>query len=235
MMQRIEKWYIYNEYNNFLREIDFLYNEYVNKISTLYKTPEEEANDYEKYLEENPSEYSYIENIEDILPEIQDLTFKRYLSIKNIKYRYLCMNIVTLYQMIEQFFKSIIKIRISMSMDKKLKEKYKKTNFYLKDINRFYQEDYNYDFENNNYYKIIDELRLIENVIKHGEGKSANKLKQINPKYFIKIHSSYPYDDTIINDNLNINDNDFEKFYKGISNFINEMPKHFIHEYELEK
>lgn len=234
-MERSEDWYIYNEYDNFLREIDFLYNEYMDKILTLYKSPEEEANNYEKYLENNPSEYSYIENIEDELPEIQSLAFQRYLSVKNIKYRYLCINIIALYQMIEQFFKSIIKMRISRSIDKKLKEKYKKSNFYLKDINRFYTEDYNYDFENNNYYKIVDELRLIENVIKHGGGKSANELKQINPKYFIKLDSGYPYDDTIINDNLNIEDNDLERFYKGISNFINEMPKQFTHKYEVEK
>lgn len=103
-MERVEDWYIYCEYDNFLREINFLYNEYINKIATLYKTPEEEANEYEKYLEENPSEYSYITNVEDVLLEIQNLTFQRYLSVKNIKYRYLCMNIVALYQMLEQFF-----------------------------------------------------------------------------------------------------------------------------------
>lgn len=234
-MERIEDWYIYCEYDNFLREVDFVFNEYNNKISKLYKTPNEEADEYTQYLYENPSEYSYIENIEDVEGEILKLSFQRYLSVKNIKYRYLCMNIVTLYQMLEQFFSSIIKMRISMSMDKELKDKYKSSNFYLRDIKKFYKEDYNYDFENNKYYKIIDELRLVENVIKHGEGRSEKELKQINSKYFTKLHLSYPYNDTIINDNLNINDKDFEKFYKAIKNFINEMPKHFKHKYKWEK
>ena len=92
-MERIEDWYIYNEYDYFLREINFLYNEYENKIKDLYKTPNEEANEYINYLENNPSEYSYIIDEEDVLPEIQYLAFQRYNSIKNIKYRYLCMNI----------------------------------------------------------------------------------------------------------------------------------------------
>lgn len=136
-MERVEDWYIYCEYDNFLREINFLYNEYINKIATLYKTPEEEANEYEKYLEENPSEYSYITNVEDVLLEIQNLTFQRYLSVKNIKYRYLCMNIVALYQMLEQFFSSIIKTRISMSMDETLKKKSAESKFYIVDIKFF--------------------------------------------------------------------------------------------------
>ncbi len=234
-MKRSEDWYIYKEYNNFIRELDFVFDEYQNKISKLYKTPDEEADKYMQYLYENPKVYSYIENAEDVEEEIFSLSFQKYLSVKNMKYRYLCMNIVTLYQMIEQFFSSIIKMRISMSMDKILKEKYKQNKFYLKDINRFYKEDYNYDFENNNYYKTIDELRLVENVIKHGEGKSAKDLRKINDKYFEKIGRNYPYNDTIINDNLNMDENDLEKFYTGIKNFINEMPKHFIHKYELEK
>ena len=233
-MERVEDWYIYCEYDNFLREINFLYDEYINKIATLYKTPEEEANKYEKYLEENPSEYSYITNVEDVLPEIQNLTFQRYLSVKNIKYRYLCMNIVALYQMLEQFFSSIIKTRISMSMDETLKKKSAESKFYIVDIKFFFNE-FNYDIESNKYYKEINELRLIENVIKHGDGTSANKLKAINDKYFKKVKMSYPYNDTIINDNLNIDEKDFERFYIAINKFIKEMPKHFIHKYKWEK
>ena len=107
MMERQEDWYIYNEYDNFLREIDFVYNEYKNKISKLYKDPDIEANEYQQFLYENPSEYSYIENIEDVEEEISVLCFRRYLLVKNIKYRYLCMNIIIMYQMLEQFLNSI--------------------------------------------------------------------------------------------------------------------------------
>lgn len=230
-MERIEDWYIYNEYDNFLREINYLYNEYINKIATLYKTPEEEADKYEKYLENNPNEYSYILSEEDILPEIQYLVFQRYLLIKNIKYRYLCMNIVIIYQMLEQFLSSMLKNRMLISMDNNLKEKYKKSRFHLDDIKKLYKEDYNYEFDNNEYYKEIYELRLLDNCIKHGEGWSANELKKINSKYFNKLSSSYPYNDTIIHDNLEINNKDFEKFYTAIINFINDMPKHFKHKY----
>lgn len=233
-MERIEDWYIYQEYSNFLKEIDFIFNEYNNKISILYKDPEEEAEEYTKYLYENPSEYFYIEDIEDVLIEIQELSFQRYLSIKNMKYRYLCMNIVTIYQMLEQFLSSIIKNRISLSMDRKMKTKYEKSNFYISDIKSFYKDEFNYNLENNKYYDLINELRLLENVIKHGEGNSAEQLKNINNKYFSKKGNSYPYNDTIIHDNLEVNDKDFERFYNAIKNFINEMPKHLQHKYRWE-
>lgn len=234
-MEIVEDWYIYTEYSNFLREVNFVHKEYKNRISKLYKTPDEEANEYTKYLYENPNEYSYIENIEDVEPEILRLSFERYLLVKNIKYRYLCINILTLYQMVEQFFSSIIKMRISISMDNELKEKYNNENFYLKDIKTFYEKDYNYEFGNNKEYQTLDELRLLENVIKHGEGKSANDLRKINDKYFKKIPSTYPYTDTIINDNLNIDDKDFERFCNAINNFINTMPKKFEHSYKRKK
>lgn len=233
-MERIEDWFIYQEYDNFLREIDFIYNEYKSKISKLYESPDKEAERYIEYLQRTPSEYSYIENIEDVEPEIQCLSFQRYLSVKNIKYRYLCMNIVMIYQMLEQFLSSMIKNRISLSMDKELKRKYEKSNFYMCDIKSFYKEEFNYKFDENSNYNKINELRLLENVIKHGEGVSAEQLKILNDKYFSKKGNSYPYNDTIIHDNLDITDNDLEIFYKAIRNFINGMPKHFKHRYNWE-
>ena len=234
-MERIEEWYIYGEYNRFLREIDFVFNEYKNKISTLYKTPDEEAQIYKEYLTENPNEYSYIVNIEDVESEIEGLSFQRYLLVKNIKYRYLCMNIVTIYEMLEQFLISLIKGRIFLSMDMKLKRKYEKSNFYKSDIISFYKDEFNYNIEDNIYYNEVNELRLVHNVIKHGEGDSSSTLKQINPKYLAKLEDYYLYNDTIINDNLDINDNDFERFYKAIKNFMSEMPKYFKHKYNWEK
>ena len=51
----------------------------------------------------------------------------------------------------------------------------------------------------------------------------------------LKIPSTYPYTDTIINDNLNIDDKDFERFCNAINNFINTMPKKFEHSYKRKK
>ena len=229
-MKRVDQLYIDNEYKIFLQEINYLWKEYNKKISKLYKSPEEEAEKYEAYLLENSDEYSYVENIEDVLPEIERLVYNRYLLIKNIKYRYLCMFITTIYEMLEQFFCSLIKSRLGLFFDFNLK-KYNK-ELYFKDIIDFYK-DFNYEIKNNNYYKDIYELRLLHNVIKHGKGSSEKELNKINKKYFTKISSIYPFDDTIINDNLNLEESDFDRFVEAINNFIKEFPLILNHEYEV--
>lgn len=230
-MKKCEEWYIYNEYDNFLKEINFLYSEYIKKIEHLYKSPDEEAELYRDYLFENPEEYSYIDDIEDVPSEIERLAFDRYLLVRNIKYRYLCSNIIMLYQMLEQFLSSLVRCKISRTMDKKIANEYNNKNIYLNLIIDFYKQ-YQYDIKENSHYSKIDELRLLENVIKHSSGKSEKDLRKINNKYFKKIPTSYPYDDTIINDNLNIDKEDFKSFVDAINGFILEMPKYLKYYYD---
>ena len=242
MIQRTDTWYIYNEYEKLIREIEFIYQEYVNKISKLYDTAENEANKYEIYLENHPEEYNYLEKEEDILPKIQSLIFRRYNLIKNIKYRNLASYIIVLYHLIEQFLGMLIKQHISLKSNdiyymESLKNNIKIidknkcfNNFNMTRIKEFYLM---YDVNFNKFlgFNKIEELNLLDNTLKHGEGDSMNKLKAKRPDFFKELNNILYT--TTLEDSLNLTENDFKEYIIAIKKFLNQLPKIMYYTYEL--
>ncbi len=233
MKVRYEEWYLYNYCENFIKEIDFLYDTYINKIEKVYSEPEEEAEIYRIYLLGNLSEVNAISEENQEL-ELEGMVFQRYNLIKNIKYRNLVSYISTAFEMLEQFLISITRKQLNYcSMDKEyIKEA--KTN-YLSDIEKVFIK-YNYNFSNNKYYDKIKELNLLNNVIKHAEGQSEKKLRVIRPQIFEKNNHDIIkfYNNTIIDDTLNLTNDDFKEYTDAIKGFLREFPEKMSYEYNIE-
>ncbi|MCW8934502.1 MAG: hypothetical protein OQK98_07235 [Gammaproteobacteria bacterium] len=77
-----------------------------------------------------------------------------------------------------------------------------------------------------NWYKTNTELRLVANTIKHGEGKSCDRLKGIKPEYF-KTNTSYLTDNKI-----EIPEEDMTKYIDNMSSFWDSFFDKVLPKYE---
>jgi len=77
---------------------------------------------------------------------------------------------------------------------------------------KFEEMGINYN-DQSDWYKTNTELRLVANTIKHGEGNSSRRLKEIRPEYF-ETHSSYLTDSKI-----EISYQDMQSYIEHIKSF----------------
>jgi len=79
----------------------------------------------------------------------------------------------------------------------------------------------------------IKELRMVVNVIKHAEGDSAKKLRNIRPDFFESEYSK-GLDNLKLNKNtllditLNIKDKDFSAYADACILFWDDLPEHMF-------
>ena len=75
----------------------------------------------------------------------------------------------------------------------------------------------------------IDELRLLTNVIKHGDGRAATSLANIRPDIFSSEHLSTNlldlYKTTLANRVLNVTKDDFVRYCESLIKFWDELPE----------
>ena len=131
------------------------------------------------------------------------------------------------YQMFEQFILSLAKHQQKfISYDSKINSL--KLEF-LRDGIKMLKE-YNFDITTLLGYEKINELRLLNNVIKHGDGGAKKSLEKIRPDFFIN-NSLDMYDNTIIDDTLNLSKDDLDMYINVIKSLLNQFPDKIIHEY----
>lgn len=227
--KRYDEWYFYDSISKFIDEIDFTYNTYINNIKNIFDTPENEAQKYITYLQTNQQKL-YSLSPEDVELEIQSKGQERYYFVMNMKYRHLAIFIDLVYQMLEQFFISFCKFQQKYhSYDENIKnEKFKR----LDQCASAFKKYFNLDIKQFKHYNKINELRLLQNVLKHSDGESKNKLLNIRPDYFTENKSVFTlYKNTIINPTLNITDNDLKEYIYSIEEFLKQFPDKIIHEY----
>ncbi len=227
--KRYDEWYFYDSISKFIDEIDFTYNTYINNIKNIFDTPENEAQKYITYLQTNQQKL-YSLSLEDVELEIQSKGQERYYFVMNMKYRHLAIFIDLVYQMLEQFFISFCKFQQKYhSYDENIKnEKFKR----LDQCASAFKKYFNLDIKQFKHYNKINELRLLQNVLKHSDGESKDKLLNIRPDYFTENKSVFTlYKNTIINPTLNITDNDLKEYIYSIEEFLRQFPDKIIHEY----
>ena len=225
---KYDEWYFYDNCEKFIKEIDFVYNSYINNIKDIYNTPLNEADYYVNYLEQNLQELESL-SPDDAMLEIQGKGQERYYFILNMKYRNLAMYINVIYQMLEQFIMAICRFQQEYHTG----DPYIK-NLSLKNLNQCIKmfDEYNFEIENLDIYDKINELRLLQNVLKHAEGTSKKELNEKRPDYFTTKKSVFAmYRNTIIDATLNISDEDLKDYVDAIKEFLKFFPDKLIHEY----
>ena len=225
---RYDEWYFYDNCEKFIKEIDFVYNSYMNNIKDIYDTPLNESEKYINWLEQNPDELESL-SLEDAMLEIQGKGQERYYFVLNMKYRHLAMYINLIYQMLEQFIMAICRFQQEIHTGDAYIKKLPLENF--NNCTKMFEE-YNFEIKNMDIYNKVDELRLLQNVLKHAEGISKKELKKKRPDYFITKKSVFAiYKNTIIDATLNISDEDLKDYVDAIKEFLKSFPEKLIHEY----
>lgn len=226
--EKYDEWYFYDSCEKFIKEIDFVYNSYINNVKDIYDTPSNEADKYINYLEQNSQELESL-HLDDAMLEIQGKGQERYYFVLNMKYRNLVMYINLVYQMLEQFIMAICKFQ----------QEYHTQDTYIKklSLNNFNQcikmfDAYNFRIKELDVYNRIDELRLLQNVLKHAEGMSKKELFKKRPDYFTTKESVFAmYQNTIIDATLNISNEDLKDYVATIKEFLYLFPDKLTHSY----
>jgi len=179
---------------------------------------------------------SYIpeDDYEGFIQYIEDAGQKKYQDLTMLHYQTICMWISCLDQVWEQDI-------ISFILNKAKKDK---IHYYSKDKKKEIKLDfyfakcifnmYGFNFEELKIWPKIKELRLLVNVIKHGEGISSDNLKKIHPEYY-KI-SSFNTNKDLLSlfhsslgfETLNVKEEDFLNYCNILVEFWRALPENML-------
>lgn len=201
-----------------------LVGEYYSRTKVIFDNIEQEAQSYANNLYNNFEGSEYTDPA-SVAEWAQEEGLERYQSLAIMKSNHLMMTISMLCHMREQQIIrfTIRELRHDINFKKKLTYSKAKEIFKLHKI----------DITSTKAWPIINELRQLVNTIKHGNGRSANKLREIRPDFF-KSELLFSNTDILdLNDatvllddfSLQISENDRNAYIDAVINFWDEMPK----------
>ena len=219
----------------FQGSIKLIYYTYSKRIKPIFENIEDESNAIaEKKYQELGKHYNPDYHDPAILAEDAWLTgLEHYESMALMRYNTKLMWISTLYQFWEQQVRKFVYEEITKThkfIDKKGNEILFKDfcTRGIEDIKEIFLE-FNQDIEKLKCWHKIDELRLLVNVIKHGDGWSATQLKKLRPDFFKTEFFEQDllnlYKTTLNEQVLNINDCEFHKYCKALIEFWDVLPE----------
>ena len=199
---------------------------YFKKLLPVFKDIESDADKYANDFYDNfmsqPASDDFIDP-SSIAEEALDIGIEHYSYLKLGKYRLAATRHATLYQIWEQ--QSRLFLFREMSRVYKIQFESFCTN--LSEIKKKFKL-HNVDIESFSCWPQINELRLLCNVIKHGDGDSAKELRKIKPTLFkqedgtdhMKIFKT-----TLLEETLNIDEKTLQNYSKALLSFWDEIPE----------
>lgn len=167
----------------------------------------------EEYFEQVLNEYKQEKIKQNENQDVWETTLLA-TQLLEIQYRMELMYISLICQMFEQFI--INQIIEKLELNKGMYFANAKKKFKL----------YGFEFETLKSWKKIEELRLLVNVIKHGDGDSKNKLHEIRKDLFYSKENEM-LRNTINDMTLNVTAKDFFEYCMNIIEFIEQMPTEY--------
>ncbi len=174
------------------------------KIDDMYF--EKKVNEFRDFLIEHKEEYPEDENNEmwNVLQIIE---------ITELKYRMKLMFIALMCEMFEQFLIDILVKKLNL-----------KNGLLFENVKNLFS-NFGFDIEKSTQWEKINELRLLVNVIKHGDGESKKRLKKLRKDFFDDTRDSLG--NTLNDMSLNVQEEDMNSYFFSILEFINDMPNEF--------
>lgn len=154
-----------------------------------------------------------------------DKAISHYSDLSLVKYEFTAISTATLYLIWEQQVRRFLFKEMSHVFEIKYSE------FCTRGIGEIKEnfKKHNVDIEKLNSWPRLNELRLLCNVIKHGDGGAAQKLLKINKGLFKAEYHKDVYglnlDTTLLDESLEINQDIFNNYGKNIVTFWNELPE----------
>ncbi|MGE6603290.1 hypothetical protein ACQKEY_16490 [Lysinibacillus fusiformis] len=237
--------YLYRKLRErFQKSYDYYIDVYFNKVALVFNNLEEEANEMAQIHYEELGQYFDPDRHDEA--DFADSAFEKgleyYEAVSLVKYNNQLMWISTMYQFWEQQVRKFLYDEIKHSGVTLCNERGQEIdfkNYCTRGINAIKKEfaDFGQDLEKMERWSDINELRLLANVIKHGDGGSATELEEIRPDFFkseisennlLKVHR------TVLNEQvLNVSDSDFIKYKEALQSFWEGLPERLyceIHE-----
>lgn len=194
----------------------------MNKINPVFENieAESEAIAKERYDELGKCFNPDYHDASDFADDAWEAGLEHYEGMALMRYNTKLMWISTLYQFWEQQVRKFIYEEVTRThqfIDKKGNEVSFK-DFCSRGIDDIKEEflEFDQDIEKLSCWSKINELRLLANVIKHGNGGSATRLKQLRSDFFRGDYLNsdlLDYYKTTLNEAaLNINDDEFQKY-----------------------
>ena len=212
------------------QEILLFNNTFKERIFPAFSNIEQEAdkisNDF--YNDNINISYSDYDNIEpaEIAENATEIGIEYYGKYSLMRYNTLAMWISMLYQFWEQQIRKFLYDEESHCFNIEFKK------FCTSGINDIKEEFkyHNINIEKLSCWASINELRLVCNTLKHGNGGSAQELKNISPRFFIRegleeFDLLSMYNTTLLEETLNINEQDFYNYCDVLIEFWNELPE----------
>lgn len=214
--------YLWPKAAEFYKEELAFVKKYYNKTKIQFDNIEEEA---EKFAKEFFNDYPGDENTDpsEITEIARDKSAELYQMLSLMKSNHLLITILMLYGIWEQqiinFTVSELRKNISRSIDR----------ICFSDLKKIHKA-YNNDITQFNCWSAIEELKLLNNTIKHSIGESSDKLKKIRPDFFISEYLPYVdtldlFGTTLTSVSLQVQEKDLDKYIRATSEFWDEMPE----------
>lgn len=233
--------YLYSSLRKeFKRSIKLFSEIYFERVVPIFKDLEEEskAKADEKYKELGRKFDPDRNDISDFVEDAWEFGLDYYLERDLIRYNIRLMWISTLYQFWEQQVRKFIYEEVTKThnfIDKK-GNVIEFKNFMTKGIDDIKTEllEFGQDIEKFSCWEKINELRLLNNVIKHGDGWSATELKKIREDFFrddfLGIDMLDLYKTTLNEKVLNLDDKEIEVYCEALIRFWDELPERMYSE-----
>lgn len=240
-MPRKTELYLYDHQRQlYKKDITNIKDLFFERIHPVFANAEDESEEYQEKLWNNLMEQPcYDENDiidpADFVDDIQAKGFNRYEILSLMQYRTIGMWLSCMCQVWEQQLFAFVVQEARNNCIKYNESDVKKGFAFSKDVFEYH----NQPFENMASWDKLKELRLLVNVIKHGEGDSEEKLRKIRPDYFTYNHGTGDmdllklYNSTLLEPTIQISTDDFVAYYNAIIDFWDELPERMISSTEI--
>lgn len=216
---------------------------YFNRVVQVFENIDVEAEELARNHYEELGQYfdPDIHDESDFAERAIEKGLEYYDAVSLVKYNNKLMWISTMYQFWEQQVRKFLFDELKQSITILYNDKGQEIdfrNFCAKGILEIKEEFrcFEYDIERMKSWSCINELRLLANVIKHGDGGAATSLEKLRPDFFkseiteFNLMKSYR---TVLNEQvLNIDDSELIKYKEALNSFWDELPERLYCELE---
>jgi len=195
------------------------------KLKPVFDNIDTEAEEHGNNYFNDTQHYSYSEYIDpaDLAEQAMDQTIKHYEFLNLGRYVLIASWHVALFEAFEQQVRNFLYKELLHSFRLSINHVFSRLND-LKKILAFYCVD----LRSLKGLKKIDHLRLVCNVIKHGEGESANELRKKRSdliKSFDNVELLELYGSSLLDEVLNIDEDTLKEFGNAIESFWDSFPE----------
>lgn len=210
-----------------IRQVELLYDTFITKINPIFDDINEKsmkiATDYYEKIMSLPCDEHEIIDPEIITEQADSIGYKHYSDMSFMKYYNLISWIAMLYEFSFQQLKSFLLEALRFTIF---------NNVHLERLEHIEDTFKQCGVNVSGFvsWRKINELRLVCNVIKHGDGSSARKLLKLNKDIFFiegmeDINLLQLYSVSMTREVLNVNENTFKVYCDNLILFWNELPK----------